>query len=180
MGVWNGKKVFTKSRHADRECFRCGRICHIRADCRAKTHINGGSPKSAPKWKSVGNCEDEETETSQNVPLETIDLGSPEVLSDHGDAVDDDESKNETTEIMPPGYAWTRPNTTTPQRPDRHTITSRSLARRCAHQCFRLTALRTICTYFLNCETVCDDMSRMFAVLANIFSCQQHQFFFSL
>ena len=72
----------------DRECFRCGRIGHIRADCRAKTLINGGPQKSAPEGKSVGNCEDEETETSQNVPLGTIDLGSFEVLSDHGDEVD--------------------------------------------------------------------------------------------
>ena len=104
----NGKKVFTKSRpdpskgkgggksKTDRDCFRCGRIGHIRADCRAKTHINGGLPKSAPKGKGVGNCEDEETETSQNVPLRTIDLGSFEVLSDHDDEVDDDESTDET------------------------------------------------------------------------------------
>ena len=68
-----------------------------------QTHINGGHPKkSAPKGKSVGNCEDEETETSQNVPLGTIDLGSFEVLSDHGDEVDGDESTYETTEMMPP------------------------------------------------------------------------------
>ena len=112
----NGKKVFTKCRHepskgkgggkgkTDRECFRCGRIGHIRADCRAKTHINGRPPKSAPKGKSVGNCEDEETETSQIVPLGTIDLVSFEVLSDHGDEVDDDddESTYETTDMMPP------------------------------------------------------------------------------
>ena len=92
LEIRNGKKVFTKSRHepskgkgggkgkTDRECFRCGRTGHIRADCRAKTHVNGGPPKSAPKGKSVGNCEDEETETSQNVPLGTIDLGSLEEL----------------------------------------------------------------------------------------------------
>ena len=62
-----------------------------------------GSPKkSAPKGKSVGNCEDEETETSQHVPLGTIDLGSFEVLSDHGHEVDGDESTYETTEMMPP------------------------------------------------------------------------------
>ena len=86
----------------DRESFRCGRIGHIRADCRAKTHINGDLPKSAPKVKSVGNCEDEETETSQNVPLGTIELGSFEVFSDHGDEVDVDEFTHETTEMMPP------------------------------------------------------------------------------
>ena len=104
LEIRNGKKVFTKSRpdsskgkgggkgKTDRECFRCGRMGHIRADGRAKTHINGGHPKSAPKGTSVGNCEDEETETSQHVPLGTIDLGSFEVLSDHGDEVDVDES----------------------------------------------------------------------------------------
>ena len=87
LEIRNGKKVFTKSRHepskgkvggkvkTDRECFCCERIGHILADCRAKTHINGGQPKPAPKGKSVRNCEDEETETSQNVPLGTIDLG---------------------------------------------------------------------------------------------------------
>ena len=112
--IRKGKKVFTKSRHEpskgkgggkgkiDKECFRCGRIGHLRADCRAKTHINGGPPKYAPKGKSVGNCEDEETETSQKMPLGTIDLGSFEVLSDHGDEVDGDESTFETTELMPP------------------------------------------------------------------------------
>ena len=79
----NGKKIFTKSRHdssksntkgggkgkADKECFRCGRICHIRANCRAKTHLNGGPPKAAPKGKGAGSCEEEEPEKSQNVPL---------------------------------------------------------------------------------------------------------------
>ena len=90
LEIRNGKKVFAKSRHepskgkgggkgkTDRECFRCGRIGHIRADCRAdcraKTHINGRPQNLRPKGKRVGNCEDEETETSQNVPSRTIDL----------------------------------------------------------------------------------------------------------
>ena len=86
--IRSGKKVFTKSRHepskgkgggkdkSDRECFRCGRIGPTRADCRATTHVNGGLPKSAPKGKGVGHYEDEETETSQNAPLGTIDLVS--------------------------------------------------------------------------------------------------------
>ena len=61
-----------------------------------------------PKGKVSENFEDEETETSQNVPLGTIDLVSSEVLSDHGDEVDDDESTNETTEMMPslPPGSW--------------------------------------------------------------------------
>ena len=36
------------------------------------------------------------------MPLETIDLGSFEVLSGHGDEVEDDESTNEAKEMMPP------------------------------------------------------------------------------
>ena len=111
LEIRSGKKVFSKSRpdpskskgggkgKTDRKCFRCGRIGHIRA---AKSHINGAHPQSAPKEKSVGNCEDKETETSQNVPLGTIDLGSFEVLSGHGDDMDGDESTFETTEMMPP------------------------------------------------------------------------------
>ena len=113
-GSVDSKKVFTKSRpdpskgegggkgKTDTECFRFGRFDHTRAGCRAKTLINQKPTKSAPKGKSVGNCEDEDTETSQNVPLETIDLRSFVVLSDHGDEVEDDESTNETTEMMPP------------------------------------------------------------------------------
>ena len=112
LKIWNGKKVFTKSRHepsrgkgggkgqTDGECFRCGRIGHIRADCSAKIRVNGGPPKSAPKGKGVGSCEEEDPETSQNVSLETIDLGSFEVLSDHGDDEDDgdvDQSLKEAT-----------------------------------------------------------------------------------
>ena len=127
LEIRNGKKVFTKSRHdssksntkgggkgrTDKECFRCGRIGHIRADCRAKTHINGGPPKSAPKGRGVGSCEEEEPETSQNVTLGTIDLGSFEVLSDHGDAEDDgdvDEFVEEATGTMspPPPASWVK------------------------------------------------------------------------
>ena len=57
LEIRNGKKVLTKSRpdpsngkgggkgKTDRECFRCGRICHIRADYRAKTHIKNLRPQ---------------------------------------------------------------------------------------------------------------------------------------
>ena len=38
----------------------------------------------------------------KNVPLWTIELGSFEALSDHGDEVDVDEFTYETTEMMPP------------------------------------------------------------------------------
>ena len=118
LEIRNGKKVFTEPRpdpskgkgggksKTDRECFRCGRIGHIREDC--------GPPKSAPKGKGVGNCGDEETDTSQHVPLGTIDLQSFEELSDHDDEVEDDESTNETTEMMlplPPGWWFKRTET---------------------------------------------------------------------
>ena len=120
LEIRNGKKVFTKSSYSwskgytkggekgktDRECYRCGRVGHIRTDCRVKSHINGGPPKSAPKGKGVASYEDEETEISQNLPLGTIDIASFEVLSDHGDNADDevdvDVSTDETTEMMPP------------------------------------------------------------------------------
>ena len=119
LEIRNGKEVFTKPRHesskgntkgggkgrTDKEGFFCGRIGHIRADFRAKTHINGGLPKSAPNGKGVGNCEEEDPEISQNVTLGIIDLGSFEVLSDHGDAEDDGdvgEFSEEATKNMPP------------------------------------------------------------------------------
>ena len=119
LEIRNGKKVFTKPRHdsskgntkgggkgrTDIEFVRSGRVGHIRADCRAKTHINGGPPKFAQKGKRVGSCEEEDPSTSQNVPWWTSDLVSFEVLSDHGDTVDDvdvDESSEEATGIMPP------------------------------------------------------------------------------
>ena len=57
-----------------KECFRCGRVGHIRADSRAKTHVDGEPPESAPRGKGVGNCEEEKQESSQNVPLGMIDL----------------------------------------------------------------------------------------------------------
>ena len=77
LDIRNGKKVFTKSRHepskgkgggkgkTDKECFRCVRIGDIRADCRARTHINVGPAKSAPKGTSVENCVDEETDVTK-------------------------------------------------------------------------------------------------------------------
>ena len=65
LEIRNGKKVFTKSRfdpskakgggtgNTDRECFRCGRIGHIRADCKAKTHINGGPQHLRPMGRML-------------------------------------------------------------------------------------------------------------------------------
>ena len=76
--VTNEAKAKEEGRVKLTECFRCRRIVHIRADCRAKPHINAGVPSSAPKGKSVGNFED------------------------HGKEVDVDDSTCETTETMPP------------------------------------------------------------------------------
>ena len=91
--------------NTDKECFRCGRIGHIRADCRARTHVDGGLRKSAPRGKGVGNCEEEEQQSSQDVPVGIIDLGSFEVLSDHGETTEDDvvvdESSEESTGTLP-------------------------------------------------------------------------------
>ena len=42
-GGWKGKN--------DKECFRCGRITHTGAECKAKTHVKGGPPKSATRGK---------------------------------------------------------------------------------------------------------------------------------
>ena len=88
LEIINGKRVFTKPRRestkgntngggkgrTEKECFRCGRIGHIKFDCRAKTHLNGGPPISVNRGKGVESCEEEEQETSQNVPLGAIDL----------------------------------------------------------------------------------------------------------
>ena len=128
LEVRNGTKVFTKPRddsikgntkgggkgRTDKECFRCGRIGHTRADCRAKTHRHGGPPKAAPKGKGIGSCEEEEQETSQNVPLGTIDLGSFEVLSDHGDTEEDGEEssffdcQDEQSDVLQQADPWAR------------------------------------------------------------------------
>ena len=54
----------------------------------------------------AGNCQDEERETQGNVPLSTIELGSCEVLYDHGHTTEDiediDEFPEEPTETMLP------------------------------------------------------------------------------
>ena len=66
-------------------------------------------PKSAPRGQGDGNCEEEEHESSQQVPLGIIDLGSSEVLSDHGEIIEDDfvvvvvdEASGESTGTVPP------------------------------------------------------------------------------
>ena len=117
LDIRNGKKVFTKfsslskqsntkgggKGKTDRECFRCEPDwSHQRRSPSQISHQWRDPENLRPKGKGVGGCEDEETEASQNVPLGTIDLGSFEAVSDHGDEVDVDESTYETTEMMPP------------------------------------------------------------------------------
>ena len=66
------------------------------AECRGKTERR--TPEICTQGKGVGSCEEEKQETSHNVPLVTIDLGSFEVLSDHGDTVEDDVVVDESSE----------------------------------------------------------------------------------
>jgi len=40
-----------------RKCFRCGREGHIRPDCNAKTHIDGGAPRPPPRTKGAGSLD---------------------------------------------------------------------------------------------------------------------------
>ena len=64
---------------------------------KAKTHVNRGPPKSAPKGRSVGNCEEEEQELSKIVPSGIADLESFKVLSQHGDVTEDDADADESS-----------------------------------------------------------------------------------
>ena len=118
LEIRNGRKVFTESRHepskgkgggngkTDRERFRCG--CHIRADCRARTHINGEHPNLRPKGKML-----EIVRTKKQRPHKMCHWG-PSIWGplrycpDRGDEMDDDESTYETKEMMPPlpPHAW--------------------------------------------------------------------------
>ena len=83
-GGWKGK--------IDRECFRCERIGDTRADCRAQTHINGGSQNLRPKGKVLEIAKTKKPRPHKRCHLETIDLVSFEVLSDHGDEMDGDDT----------------------------------------------------------------------------------------
>ena len=112
LEIRNGKKVFSGSRPDPAKAKEEGRVklienvfavdalVSLEQIAAPNSHPTGETHNLRPTGKCVRNCEDEETETSQNVPLETIDLGSFEVLSDHGE-VDVDESTHETTEMMP-------------------------------------------------------------------------------
>ena len=73
-----------------------------------------------PKEKVLEVARKKSPETSQNVPLRIIDLGSFEVLSDHGDAEDDgdvDEFSEGAGGIMspPPPASWLKNTETSMQ-----------------------------------------------------------------
>ena len=95
LEIRNGKKVFTKFVLIQAKAKEEGKakqtesVSAVDASVTFEQIAESNSPQwrtpnSAAKGKGVGNCEDEETETSQNVPLETIGLGS---------RMEDDESK---------------------------------------------------------------------------------------
>ena len=77
--IRNGKKFFTKSRHdssknkgggqgrTNKNVSAVDALVTSERIAEPKTHLNGGHPKSVPKGKGVGSCDEEETETSQNV-----------------------------------------------------------------------------------------------------------------
>ena len=109
--IRNGKKVFTKEE---------GRVKLTENDSAVDALVTS-EQIAEPKLTSMGDPQNlrlkgkvleiartKKTKTSQNVPWRTIDVGSFEVLSDHGDEVDGDESRCEATEMMtplPPG-SW--------------------------------------------------------------------------
>ena len=51
-----------------RKCYRCGREGHIRPDCTAKSHVDGGPPRAAPRSKAAGALEAEATTRSASEP----------------------------------------------------------------------------------------------------------------
>ena len=113
LEIRSGKKVFTKSRPdpSRGKGGGKGKTNNVSAEDALVTFEQIAEPKLISmedhqnlrqKGRMLEIGEDEETETSQNVPLGTIDLVSFEVLSDRGDEVEDDESTNETKEMMPP------------------------------------------------------------------------------
>ena len=52
------KEATVRAGVTQKECFRCGKLGHIRAQCNSKTHANGGPPKEFRK-KNLNSIEDE-------------------------------------------------------------------------------------------------------------------------
>ena len=86
-----------------------GALTTSELDCRAKADVNGGPPKSA-RWR-LGIAKMKSEKHRAMFPC-TIELGSCEVLYDHGHTTEDiediDEFPEEPTETMvpPPPSSW--------------------------------------------------------------------------
>ena len=78
----------------------------VTAEQIAEPSINGGPPKSAPKGKVLEVARKKSQKHHTMCRWGTIDLGSFELLSDHGDAVEEDVEIDEFSEerpgMMPP------------------------------------------------------------------------------
>ena len=129
LEVGNGKKVFTKPGHdsvkgntegggkgrTDKECFRCGRIGHIRADCRAKTLLNGGPRNLHPKEKELKIARKKSKKHRKTCRWRLlIWVRSFEVLSDHDDTEEDGEESSffncwdEQSDVLHQADPWAR------------------------------------------------------------------------
>ena len=71
-----------------RKCFRRGREGHIRPDCTAKTHVDGGAPRPAPRSKGAGSLDTENGSPSGgdegNLGLGHLELNALAVKGDRG------------------------------------------------------------------------------------------------
>ena len=85
----------------DRVCSAVDALVTEEQSTEPKPTSMGDTRNPRPKGK-VSEIVRMKNQTSQNVPLGIIDLGSFEVLSDLGDEVDVDDSTYETTEMVPP------------------------------------------------------------------------------
>ena len=101
LEIRNRKKVFTKSRPDPSKGKGGGKgktyreMFPLWTDWSHSSRLQSQRPR---QWRTPKICAQRE----ECWKLGTIHLGSFEVLSDHGDEVQDDEPTNETTELMPP------------------------------------------------------------------------------
>ena len=93
--------------NTDKECTQCGRVGHIRADCRDKTHVNGEDLRNLrPREKVLEIVRKKSTNHRKMCHWALLIWVLFEVLSDHGETIEDDvvvdESSDEPTGTMPP------------------------------------------------------------------------------